>query len=174
MKYFRSKVTGEVYAFEADGSQDGHIGPDMILMTPEQVERHITPAPTTERLCLTVDSAADRARHTVAGDPLRAVEYDRARAAAEQYATAGYTGEVPVMVAAWVTPERTAQQAANEILAEAAAYTAALELLRTTRLQAKEQIRTLMAANNLEAAQQLAAQTVAAIEQAVAGIGNNA
>lgn len=129
---------------------------------------------TSEGLCNRIDTAADAARRAVAGDPLRAVEYDRARLAAEQFAAAGYEGEVPAMVAAWAINGRTAQQAADSILAEAAAYTNALELLRTTRLAAKEQVRALMAANQVEQAQQLADQTIAAIEAAVAGIGNNA
>lgn len=130
--------------------------------------------PTADALCSRIDTAADRARSAVAGDPLRAVEYDRARLQAEQFAAADYQGEVPTMVAAWAINGRTAQQAADSILAEAAAYTNALELLRTTRLAAKEQVRTLMAANQVEQAQQLADQTIASIEAAVAGIGNNA
>lgn len=130
--------------------------------------------PTADELCQRIDTAADAARRAVAGDPLRAVEYDRARLAAEQFAAAGYEGEVPAMVAAWAINGRTPQQAADSILAEAAAYTNALELLRTTRLAAKEQVRTLMAASQIEQAQQLADQTIAAIEAAVAGIGNNA
>lgn len=121
-----------------------------------------------------IDQAADKARARVAGDPLRAVEYDRARQAAEQFAAADYQGEVPAMVAAWAINGRTPQQAADSILAEAAAYTNALELLRANRLAAKEQIRTLMAANQMEQAQQLTEQAVASIEAAVAGIGNNA
>lgn len=131
-------------------------------------------APTVDELCNRIDTAADAARRAVAGDPLRAVEYDRARLAAEQFAAADYQGEVPAMVAAWAINGRTAQQAADSILAEAAAYTHALELLRTTRLAAKEQIRTLMAANQVAQAQQVADQTIASIEAAVAGIGNNA
>lgn len=123
-------------------------------------------------LCASVDAAADAARHTVAGDPLRAVEYDRARLEAEQFAAANYQGAVPPMVAAWAINGRTAQQAADNILAEAAQYTDALVQLRTVRLQAKEQIRALMAAYQIEQAQQLAEQTIAAIGAAVAGIGN--
>ena len=130
--------------------------------------------PTADELCHRIDTAADLARRAVAGDPLRAVEYDRARLAAEQFAEADYEGEVPAMVAAWAINGRTPQQAADSILAEAAAYTNALELLRATRLAAKEQVRALMAANQVEQAQQLTDQTIAAIEAAVAGIGNNA
>lgn len=126
-------------------------------------------------LCQQIDSAADNARRAVAGDPLRAVEYDRAAGEAKAFADAGYPADaVPRTVAAWAINGRTAQQAADSILAEAAAYTEALYVIRETRLAAKEQIRTLMAAGEVEQAQQLAEQTIAAIEAAVAGIGNNA
>jgi len=127
-----------------------------------------------DQLCLSVDDASDKARARVAGDPLRAVEYDRARLEAQAFADAGYpTDAVPRTVAAWAINGRTAQQAADSILAEAAGYTEALYVIRETRLAAKEQIRSLMAAGEVEQAQQLAEQTIAAIEAAVAGVGNN-
>lgn len=128
--------------------------------------------PSSQRLSLLVDQAADKARAAVAGDPLRAVEYDRARLEAEAFAAADYQGEVPRTVAAWAINGRTARQAADSILAEAAAYTEALYTLRETRLQAKEQIRAAMAAGNTELAEDIAAETVAAIEAAVQGVGN--
>lgn len=129
--------------------------------------------PTEVDLCARIDGAADRARRAVAGDPLRAVEYDRARLQAEQFAAADYQGEVPAMVAAWAINGRTAQQAADSILQEAEQYTAVLELLRATRLAAKEQVRTLMATDQIALAQQLTEQTIAGIDAAVAGVGNN-
>lgn len=132
------------------------------------------PLVTSAALCDAIDVAADAARRAVAGDPLRAVEYDRARIEAEQFAANDYQGDVPPMVAAWAINGRTPQQAAESILHEAAQYTAALVQLRTVRLQAKEQIRALMAAGEVEQAQQLTEQTIASIEAAVAGIGNNA
>ncbi len=131
--------------------------------------------PSVDELCTRIDTAADAARRAVAGDPLRAVEYDRARIEAQAFADASYPAEsVPRTVAAWAINGRTAQQAADSILAEAAAYTEALYVIRETRLAAKEQIRTLMAAGEVEQAQQLADQTIAAIEAAVAGVGNAA
>lgn len=158
-----------VIANPAPGKVRGHDADGLpILIDPPPY------APTIEDLCAHIDATADRARRAVAGDPLRAVEYDRARLAAEQFAAAGYQGEVPTMVAAWAINGRTPQQATDSILAEAAAYTNALELLRTTRLAAKEQVRALLAAGQVEQAQQLTDQTIAAIEAAVAGIGNNA
>lgn len=78
------------------------------------------------------------------------------------------------MVAAWAISGRTAQQAADSILAEAAQYNGALVQLRTVRLKAKELIRAAMDAGDVEQAQTITAQTIASIEAAVAGIGNNA
>lgn len=138
-----------------------------------QLASYIPQIPTSEYLCSQVDTAADAARRAVAGDPLRAVEYANAATEAQAFAAADYQGTVPPMVAAWAINGRTPQQAADSILAEAAQYNAALVQLRTVRLQAKEQIRALMAANQVEQAQQLAAHTIASIEAAVAGIGNN-
>lgn len=127
-----------------------------------------------QALCNQVDQAADIARRAVAGDPLRAVEYDRAASEAKAFAAAGYQGAVPPMVAAWAISGRTPQQAADSILAEAAQYNAALVQLRTVRLQAKELIRAAMADGNVELAEDIAAETIASIEATVAGIGNNA
>ena len=125
-------------------------------------------------LCQQVDDAADVARRAVVGDPLRAVEYERAAAEARAFTDAGYQGTVPPMVAAWAISGRTPQQAAEDILNEAAQYNGALVQLRTTRLQGKELIRAAMAADDIGQAQDIAAETVAAIEATAAGIGNNA
>jgi len=151
-------VRGKIRSHDADGLP--------ILIDPPPY------VPTIDVLCTRIDTAADTARARVAGDPLRAVEYDRARIAAEQFAAAGYQGDVPPMVAAWAINGRTAREAADDILHEAAQYTAALIALRETRLAAKEQVRTLMDAGEVKQAQQVVEQTVAAIEAAVAGVGN--
>ncbi len=39
MKYY--KLNNDVFAFEADGSQDGFIKPAMVLMTKSQVDKHL-------------------------------------------------------------------------------------------------------------------------------------
>lgn len=125
-------------------------------------------------LCAQVDDAADRAREAVAGDPLRAVEYQRAANEARAFKDADYPADaVPPMVAAWAIGDRTAQQAADNILAEEAAYNEALLWLRTTRLAAKEEIRALMGDDQYEAAQALSDATVIAIRSTVSGVGNN-
>lgn len=102
------------------------------------------------------------------------MEYDRARIEAEHFAAAGDQGDVPPMVAARVINGRVAQQAADSIRAEAAQYTAALVQLREVRLAAKEQLRTLMSAGEVEQAQQVVEVTITAIGNAVVNVGSNA
>lgn len=41
MKYF--KLNNEVFAFEADGSQDAYITEDMVKMTDEEIDKHVNP-----------------------------------------------------------------------------------------------------------------------------------
>lgn len=159
----------ELLAGEASGKKIV-TGPDGF---PVLVER-LSPAITSESLCSSIDAAADDARRAVAGDPLRAVEYERAALEAQAFADAGYQGEVPPMVAAWAINGRTPQQAADSILGEAAQYNAALVQIRTVRLQAKERIRSEYAAGHAAVAKSIADETIATIEAAVAGIGNNA
>jgi len=130
--------------------------------------------PTADELCQHIDTAADAARRAVAGDPLRAVEYDRARIEAEAFAASSYQGDVPPMVAAWAINGRTPQQAADSILAEAAQYTAALVQLRELRLGAKEKIRAFMKTADLEQARRVVDASIMAIENAVRDVGNNA
>lgn len=152
-----------------DGSDD--IGPDEYF-SEEPIE--ISHLLDVVGLCIMVDCAADAARRAVAGDPLRAVEYDRAAAEAQAFKDAGYPAEaVPRTVAAWAISGRTAQQAADNILLESAAYTEALYQIREARLGAKELVRQAMAAGNVDQAQDIAAETIASIESAIAGIGNN-
>lgn len=45
MKYYRHVVTGDVYAFEVDGSQDGLIRDELRVMSGDEVERHLNPPP---------------------------------------------------------------------------------------------------------------------------------
>lgn len=109
----------------------------------------------------------------IAGDPLRAVEYERAAAETAAFAVAGYPSDaVPRSVAAWAINGRTPRQAADSILAEANAYTEALYLIRETRLLAKEQVRQAMAANQVEQARLIASAAIDSIRAAIAGIGN--
>ncbi|HCL3684443.1 phage tail protein [Pseudomonas aeruginosa] len=132
-----------------------------------------SPAQLTQQLTASIDAAADAARRAAAGDPLRAVEYEKAAAEAQAFKDAGYPGgAVPRTVAAWAINGRTARQAADNILAEAAAYNEALYQIRETRLGAKEQVRQAMAADQVEQARLIASATIDSIRAAITGIGN--
>ena len=53
MKYYRDPNTSEVFAYEANGSQDGYINPVLIRMTAAEVQSHLnpsSPAPTREQI----------------------------------------------------------------------------------------------------------------------------
>lgn len=126
---------------------------------------------TISSLIIDIDRVADAAREAVAGDPLRAVEYDRAATQARAYIAAAYKGTVPPMVACWAINGRTNKQAADSIAAEADAYEGALVAIRAARLGAKEAIRAL-GNDKLDEAKEVAATVIAQIKQAVAGIGN--
>lgn len=131
------------------------------------------PAPTDYELCSKVDFFADKVRQAVAGDPLRAVEYDRAASEAQVFKDAGYPADdVPRTVAAWAINERTATEAADSILGEAAQYAEVLYFIRECRLQAKELIRQKIAAGAYEEAKQIATAAIEAIQNAATGVGN--
>lgn len=42
MKYFRNKISGEVFAYELDGSQDYLITSDLVLLSPTEVAAHLS------------------------------------------------------------------------------------------------------------------------------------
>ncbi|WP_286976831.1 hypothetical protein [Pseudomonas sp.] len=167
------ELSAEQYSDLLDGMAAGQIitkGSDGLPL--------LKPAPppliTVDTLTSAIDAAADAARLAVAGDPLRATEYERAAAEAQAFKDAGYPAEsVPRTVAAWAINGRTAEQAADSILAESAAYTEVLYCLREVRLNGKEQVRAAMDAGNVELAQQITEQTIATINTDIAGVGNN-
>lgn len=117
-----------------------------------------------ERLCAKVDVAADSARRTLAGDPLRALEYQQAALEAQAFKDQGYPKKaVPLAVSAWVVKGRTARQAADQMLAKAAEFEANLLALRELRLKAKAQIRAHVAKGNADLAAQAADDGLEAI-----------
>ena len=117
-----------------------------------------------ERLCAKVDAAVDSARRTLAGDPLRALEYQQAALEAQAFKDQGYPKKVvPLSVSAWVVKGRTARQAADQILAKAAEFEANLLALRELRLKAKAQIRAHMAKGKADLASQAADDVLATI-----------
>lgn len=104
--------------------------------------------------CSDIDRAADAARWVIAGDPLRALEYQQAAEDARSFLDGGSVeGTVAPTVLAWVTPQRGATQAAQDIVAKASAFSRALLMLRSIRLQTKETIRLQADSLDIEAAQ---------------------
>jgi hypothetical protein len=119
-----------------------------------------------ENLCARIDLAADSARATLAGDPLKAMEYAQAAADAQAFQDAGYPKkEVPLSVAAWVTKGRTAKQAAEQILGKADQLTDHLLTLRTLRLKAKAHIRAHAAKGQMDLARSVSDATLAAFRE---------
>lgn len=97
-----------------------------------------------------IEQAADQARASVLGDPLRAVEYQMAEADAKAFMVAGFDGDVPATVQAVVDASEVSPQAATElILAESAAWRGALCEIRAARLKGKQAM--LKAATHAEA-----------------------
>lgn len=143
-------------------------GEKWILIAEKQA---VLDAQEVEQLCAKVDAAADSARTTLAGDPLKAMEYAQAAADAQAYQDAGYPKkEVPLSVAAWVVKGRTAKQAAEQILAKADQLTDHLLSLRTLRLKAKAQIRANAGKGKIDLARSAADDALVAIRGLVSGI----
>lgn len=119
-----------------------------------------------------IDQAADAARRAVLGDSLRAVEYQVTANEASAFAAAGYSGEVPPTVQAWMDAAGLEAQAATDsILAEASAWKQALYQLRALRLKGKQDV--LKVASH-EAVEAVADVAIAAIHASVQGVGNAA
>lgn len=123
-----------------------------------------------ERLCAAIDSAADSARQTCIGDPLRAAEYQRTAFEALAFKDAGYPlNAVPRAVASWAINGRTAREAADDILRESDRYDEALYTIRDQRLGAKERIRSLVEEGKIDQARALMDQACKGLCQAVVG-----
>jgi hypothetical protein len=50
MKYFKNTATGEVFAYEADGSQDELIEDGLVRMSQKEVTAHLSPPKTDEQI----------------------------------------------------------------------------------------------------------------------------
>jgi len=76
-KYFKD-ASGEVYAYEADGSQDAYIPAGLMPMTPDEITAHLNPPITAEQI------RAERGRRLAGIDrlvanPLRWAEFTEAQ-----------------------------------------------------------------------------------------------
>lgn len=114
---------------------------------------------TKEDIVYRIDLVADTQRERLVVSPVRAFEYQAAEAGAKAYRDAGYQGDVPAVVSVWAEARGwTSQQAADDILAEAAVYQQALVFLRGIRLKAK--YRVMDPAVTLEQARAIAAEAI--------------
>jgi hypothetical protein len=119
---------------------------------------------------LQVDQAADQARSAVLGDPLRAVEYRMTSDEAERFAAAGYAGEVPPTVQAWMDAAGLdAQAATDSILHEARAWKGAIYAIRAERLKGKQEV---LKATSHGQGEALTDAAIAAIKARIQGVGN--
>lgn len=155
-----AKTYREVLACPIEGKVRSHDaqGRPILIDAPPYV-------PTAEEFCARIDRSADSARRAVIGDPVRAFEYERAGSEARAFVEAGYpVDKIPRAVAAWAINGRSYQQAADSIIAKAAAYNEAIYLIRETRLCAKEVIRSAMAEGDSLKAEEVVRDAVATFE----------
>ncbi|MCD0491254.1 phage tail protein [Chromobacterium violaceum] len=92
--------------------------------------------------CGRLDAAADAASQLYVGSELRALEYRQAAAEAQSYKDGGCKGDAPPAVRAWADAKGlSGKDAADGILAKAAACDQALYAIRALRLAGKEAVR---------------------------------
>lgn len=126
-----------------------------------------------QQVIAAIDAEADAARLLAIGDPARALEYQQAEGQAYAYRAGGYQGEVPDDVASWSAPKGwTGQQAADDIIATAGRWRAALSAIRKLRLASKESARAIAADPDGTTAQlyEVQAQFTAGLKSLMAGI----
>ena len=113
---------------------------------------------------LRIDTEVDAIYGAAIGN--RQAEYEAAERQAQAYADADYTGTVPGMVSSWASAKGwTGQQAAEDILAQAAQWRGAQDAIRAQRLQRKEQVRAAADAAGVNAVMAAWAGFVAAVRQ---------
>lgn len=162
MGYAVLDIPGVMPSFRAVDSSDGLLPGETFVSDP--------PEPTLAQvkldLCAQVDAARDAAYATIGGNNAgRIQEYTMARDDAMAYRAAGYTGDIPVGVSSWVTPNRTAQQAADGIIATADSWTAFVGAVRSYTLPGKYAVNM---ATDEASARSAADQAIASIAAAVA------
>lgn len=121
-------------------------------------------------LCMQIDAAADGAYIAIGGpSPGRLAEYKQAKADADAFKAAGYTGSVPDTIACWAEAKAwTAEQACDDILTTAASWEMALSVIRRQRLIGKANVN---ASADADAAQAAADAVIATIQSIPAGAG---
>lgn len=106
------------------------------------------------RMLEAVDKLADDTRNVFVSrvNPLKLAEYQRAETVARAFKAAAYGGEVPQAVLSWAEAKGwSAQQACDDIIAQADAWYAALDAIRDVRLKTREAMRQAAGAAELDA-----------------------
>jgi len=171
MKHYRNPTTGEVFAYDSEDERQQWGAPELVPMTDEEVAQFRSPqVPLSKRIesaLQQIDRDTDRIYTETVG--ARVEEYRQAEADALAFKEAGYAGDVPPFVADHLAAKEgwTAQQAADDILATAAAWRGAQAQIRANRLQCKELARKAADPAGVEAALQQWAGFVAAIRTAL-------
>lgn len=135
------EITGEEHASLMAAQEAGKVIQADKNGKPVAVAPQFTQAELVTNAVLQIDVDTDAIYGAVLGN--RAQEYTLAEADATAYKAAGYTGTVPASVQCWATTKSwTAKQAADDILATAAAWRSAQAAIRAQRLSSKEAVRT--------------------------------
>lgn len=161
MKFFKN-ANGQVYAFEADGSQDAFIPSDLVPITKAEADELRNPSLSDYKVAaqLAIDGHFTSLYNEAALSPAIAHEYDAAYLRAKEWLDAGAAGPAPVRVTVLAqgmsTPAQavTDMQAAQFVIAKWQEAESVLDRRGAERLRAKAMIR--------------AAQTVADVAQAQA------
>lgn len=59
MKYYKHLESGEVFAYETEAERQEWGAPELVKMTPSEIDTHISPKPTTEQLSAQARSKRD-------------------------------------------------------------------------------------------------------------------
>src|SRR5690606_31005299 len=144
MKYYKHPKTGEVFAYETEAERQQWGAPELVEMTPEEIDAHLNPPiPADVRR-----KAAKDAIDAAAGDARRAFvsvgwgveeEYRLAKQQTDEWVAAGKPADaVPPAVEVWAQARGwTPEQAAQDILDTEAAWMSALAAIRQVRLLGK-------------------------------------
>jgi hypothetical protein len=153
------KYSGETYTInEADKTVSVHR--TVVAIPPEQIAAALASAKAP--LIKKIDQDADAIYQAVQGN--RGNEYALAESDATAFKAGGYVGAAPASVQAWADAKTaTAQWAADDILATATAWRAAMSAIRTNRLRCKELARGATTSGGLEQVQAIWAGFTTAI-----------
>jgi hypothetical protein len=169
MKYYKNS-NNVVHAYKADGSQDRVIPGDLIAITESEANEITNPTPTLAALKVLLSDSVDSSISAIYDKFTRfSDEYREREAAARAFVAADYVGDPGPWVMGFATPAgKTAQQAADIIIAQADALKLALTKLGGLRMR-KYEIKS-EAVVNAELAQVIHDDIIALAAVAVAGL----